>query len=220
MTANPDYLLSASLDTILNPGKYFIQIQGKGNIYAPQYASLGSYSIQSFIVPGIVLAVRKLSLTAINEQNAHRLNWSIVSDEKVNSIDVEVSANGSDFQLIQSLSGLETTFRYQPSLKGIYYYRIRIHTIDNKTYLSNISAIRYGGNHKPVLIGNVIHADILVSSSETFNYGVYDMNGRQMCKGVLNTGNTFIHSSQFPSGIYIIRYENGKSFYTDKLVKQ
>lgn len=220
MSGNPDYLLNASLDTILNPGRYFIQVQGKGNMYAPQYASLGSYSVQSFILPGVVLAVHKLSLTAINEQNAQRLNWSIVSDEKVNAIDVEMSTNGNDFQLIQSLSGDQTTFKYQPTINGIYYYRIRVHTMDGKTYQSNITAIRYGGNHKPTLKGNVIHTDIVVSSSEVFNYSLFDMNGKLMVKGILNTGTTTINSSLFPMGIYIIRYENEHSFYTDKLVKQ
>ena len=220
MSANPDYVLSASLDTILNPGNYYIRIQGKGNIYAPEYASLGSYSINSFILPGIVLPVHKLSLTATNEKNAHRLSWSIVADEKIKSIDVQVSTNGSDFETIQSVSGDESTLLYQPKANALYYYRIIIYPEHSKSYISNIVSIRYGGMHKPILKGNLIHSDISVSCSEPFTFFIYDMNGKQMSKGLLNPGTTSINASQYSSGIYIIRYENDHSSFTDKLVKQ
>ena len=220
MTANPDYILSASLDTILNPGNYYLRIQGKGNIYAPQYASLGSYSINSFILPGIVLPVHKLSLTATTEKNAHRLNWSIVADEKIKSIDVQVSTNGRDFETIQTVSGDQTTYLYQPNTNGLYYYRIIIYPEHTKSYISNIVSIRYGGIHKPQLKGNVILSDISIVSSEPFTFCVYDMNGKQVKKGLLNSGETTINASQFSPGIYIIRFENDHASFTDKLVKQ
>ncbi len=43
---NPGTLLSSVIDTILNPGTYYLKIEGKGNIYAPSYASLGSYALK------------------------------------------------------------------------------------------------------------------------------------------------------------------------------
>ena len=43
---NPGTLLSSVIDTMLNPGSYYLKVEGKGNIYAPNYASLGSYSLQ------------------------------------------------------------------------------------------------------------------------------------------------------------------------------
>lgn len=220
MTANPDFILSASLDTILNPGNYYLRIQGKGNIYAPQYASLGSYSINSFVLPGIVLPVHKLSLTATTERNAHRLNWSIVADEKIKSIDIQVSTNGTDFETVQTVSGDLTSYLYQPNTNGLYYYRIIIYPEHSKPYISNIVSIRYGGIHRPQLKGNLIHSDISVTSSEAFTFSIYDMNGKQMSKGLINTGLTTINASFFPPGIYIIRYENDHSSFTDKLVKQ
>lgn len=45
-TYNPGSLLSSIIDTILNKGIYYIRVEGKGNIYAPEYASLGSYSMK------------------------------------------------------------------------------------------------------------------------------------------------------------------------------
>ena len=44
---NPETLLNSEADTILNPGLYYLKVEGKGNIYAPSYASLGSYEHQS-----------------------------------------------------------------------------------------------------------------------------------------------------------------------------
>ncbi len=45
-TYNPGSILSSIIDTILNKGTYYLRVEGKGNIYAPEYASLGSYSLK------------------------------------------------------------------------------------------------------------------------------------------------------------------------------
>ncbi|RYZ52312.1 MAG: hypothetical protein EOO14_16915, partial [Chitinophagaceae bacterium] len=80
---NPEDALNAVIDTLLPAGTYYLRIQGKGNVYAPNYASLGSYSIAAAITPGNTLPVHKLQLRGITENKQHKLDWEIVADEKV-----------------------------------------------------------------------------------------------------------------------------------------
>ena len=54
---NPGTLLNSATDTMLNPGLYYLKVEGKGNVYAPAYASLGSYSLKGSIEGGVVLPV-------------------------------------------------------------------------------------------------------------------------------------------------------------------
>src|SRR5690606_39946192 len=59
---NPGTLLSSVIDSTLSTGSYFIKVEGKGNAFATEYASLGSYSLQGRATPGVVLAVNCLEL--------------------------------------------------------------------------------------------------------------------------------------------------------------
>ncbi|MCW3117423.1 MAG: hypothetical protein JWM28_1505 [Chitinophagaceae bacterium] len=98
---NPGNTLSLVVDTLLNPGDYYAKVEGKGNAYAPAYASLGSYSLQAgFIDFDSPLPLRKLELKGLQNGNKHQLNWIIDADEKIVSQSLEVSANGKDFSTL------------------------------------------------------------------------------------------------------------------------
>ena len=91
---NPETLLSSVADTILNPGIYYLKVEGKGNIYAPSYASLGSYSIEGIVEGGIPLPVRHVKLQALNIRNQFQFRWKVEADEKIKEQTLEVSAGG------------------------------------------------------------------------------------------------------------------------------
>ena len=75
--------LNASIDTVLMPDTYYLRVKGKGNIYAPDYASLGSYTVNATFSPGSTLAVQKLLMKGTNENKQHKLDWEVVADENV-----------------------------------------------------------------------------------------------------------------------------------------
>jgi hypothetical protein len=45
-TYNPELFLDCVVDTFLSRGSYYISVEGAGNQYSPDYASLGAYTIQ------------------------------------------------------------------------------------------------------------------------------------------------------------------------------
>jgi hypothetical protein len=218
-TYNPDLLLSSRVDTMLNPGTYYLRVQGKGNMYAPEYASLGSYSLQGTFSPSIALAVHRLELHGMVESAHHNLNWIVDADEQVITQVLEVSTNGSDFTVLANLPKGEKKFSYVPVNEGIQYYRLNLLFDNGRTYYSNIISLKSTMN-KPHLRGNVIRSTIAIESPSPFNYIITDLSGRLMTKGKLVQGLNTITSDALHAGVYLIRFSNNQQEFTEKLMKE
>ena len=188
-TYNPPTTLNASIDTTLTEGDYFLRVQGKGNIYAPNYASLGSYSLNASATP-IALPVHKLQLKGTIENKQHKLEWEVIADEKIVDQTLEVSTNNKEFHAVSSLGVTKRSFTYEPNSTGILYYRLNLLFDNGKQAYSNIIALRSnGGNGKPYMIGNMITGNtISINSPSAYSYMIIDLGGRIIRKGSLLQG--------------------------------
>jgi hypothetical protein len=220
-TYNPATLVNATLDTMLNQGTYYLRVAGKGNIYAPEYASLGSYSLNGTFVSATILPVHKLELSGVTENNKHKFNWIIEADETITSQVLELSTNGRNFVAVGSFNNTSRAFTYTPSHTGTLYYRLKI-TLDNKQeQYSNVISLRSNiEKQKPALTTNIIRNQIQVNSPSVFEYSVADYNGRIVAKGKLVQGTNIINSGSFSNGMYIIRFSNESAEYSEKFIKQ
>jgi hypothetical protein len=220
-TYNPASLVNATLDTVLDQGTYYLRVAGKGNIYAPEYASLGSYSLNGTFIAAGVLPVHKLELSGVLENNKHKFNWIIEADETITEQVLEVSANGRNFQPVGSLTTGARGFSYTPSNAAILYYRLKI-TLDNKhEKYSNVINLR-GTNQKikPSLTTNIIRNQVTVNSPSVYTYSITDYSGRIVAKGKLTQGSNNIPSASFSNGMYIIRFSNENEEFVEKFMKQ
>ena len=218
---NPGTLLSSVIDTTLGTGTYYIRVEGKGNLYAPNYASLGSYSLNGTFLAS-TLPLRKLELHAKLNGDRHDLDWIIDADEQVTEQVLEVSTDGRNFTLVAPAPVNARNYSYRPFAKGIYQYRLHV-TFDNgHHYYSNIATIRTkDGEQRPFIVTNpVIGPELIVSSPGNFTYNVVDLYGKTILKGDLKNGMNNIHATQLVNGMYIIRYSNGAQQWTDKLIRQ
>ncbi|HVK98107.1 MAG TPA: zinc-dependent metalloprotease family protein, partial [Flavisolibacter sp.] len=114
-TYNPANLLSASIDTIVPAGTYYVQLRGLGNINAPNYASLGSYTINAAFTVTSALPLHKLEMKGVIENNKHKFNWEVVADEVLTHQSLEISTDGSKFTLIRNLGAAARNFEYSPT---------------------------------------------------------------------------------------------------------
>lgn len=219
---NPGTLLSSVIDTSLGAGVYYIKVEGKGNQYAPNYASLGSYSLLGQATPGSPLAVRKLELHGSLNGDKHELNWVIDADEKITQQSLEIATDGRNFQpLIQSAKDVRS-YVYRPYNITSAQYRLNV-TFDNgRQYYSNVVKIQQAGaTERPQLTATLIHSNtIVVSSPGNYNYMIMDINGKTISKGKLTNGINNIHSSDVVSGLYMIRFADNVQQWTDKFVRQ
>ncbi len=217
---NPGTLLSSVVDTQLNPGIYYLRIEGKGNIYAPNYASLGSYALQGNFTAG-TLAVRKLELHGDLVSDKHRLTWIIDADETVTKQILEISTDGRNFgPVIQTANELRS-FMYKPYVSTTAQYRLNVTFDDGRRYYSNVVSLRNTASADwPKLVSNIANNNVVVTSPGAYSYAIYEFSGKTVSKGQLTNGLNTINTSAITGGMYIIRFDNRTEQWIDKFVKQ
>jgi hypothetical protein len=221
---NPGALLSSLVDTTLNSGTYYVEIEGKGNQFAPAYASLGSYSLLArFDNGGIALPLRKLELRGAQNGDIHQLSWMIDADEKIVQQVVEYSSDGRNFESLTEATDVERSYIYKPSSSnGTFYYRLNVAFENGHRYYSNIISLRDNGKlARPRLISNLINAGtIYVSSPGHYSYDIIDLNGKRIGSGQLNNGMNNIQAAAITKGVYVIRFAGDNQQWTDKFLRQ
>ncbi|MES1221251.1 MAG: T9SS type A sorting domain-containing protein, partial [Bacteroidota bacterium] len=200
------------------------KVEGKGNQYAPAYASLGSYSLLgNFIDNSDPLPLRKLELKGLLNGNKHQLSWVIDADEKVVSQSIEISTNGKDFNNLITPSPDIRSYSYIPTVTSSVLYRLNV-TFDNgRQYYSNTISLRQQNDksYKPQLISNIINNSYLsVNSPGNYSYHVMDMTGKTISKGQINNGSNNLNTTTTASGMYLISFTNGSEQWTEKFIRQ
>ena len=218
-TYNPDLLLGATIDTTLDEGTYFLSVQSSGNVYAPDYASLGSYTLTASYSPIVALPVHRLQLQGATDKGRHKFEWVIEADETVTQQIFEVSFDGRSFQRLNSLTSTARSYIYLPTAGSVLYYRLNV-TFDNKKqYYSNIVAL-HSITNKPALSTNLVHNFVQVNSPSTFNYVVIDYSGKTVAQGNIAQGQNNINVTNLGNGMYVIQFSNGQDRYAEKFMKE
>lgn len=220
-TYNPGNALNSIIDTALSAGTYYLRVDGKGNLYATEYGSLGSYSLQGHITPINALPLHKLELKGNTANGQHQLNWEIDADEKVTNQVIEVSSNGGSFAPLTQTNAATRTYTYTPSGSATLQYRIKV-TFDNgREYYSNVIALRNSSFSKPQLFTNVLYTNsLIVSSPGVYQYTITDYAGKMVSKGQIVQGSSSITVPNISKGVYVIRFDNGQQQYTEKFTNQ
>lgn len=217
-----EQVLSASIDTTLSPGTYYIMLDAVGSQYIAEYGSLGSYAINAEQIPISILDVSKFELKGNSENGVHKLDWILEAEEGVKSQVIEISSNGKDFTKLSDLNKEAKRFGYRPEAGSVIYYRISITLMNNQQYYSNVIAMRNNGNtNKPKLITNVVASNsLMIISPADYQYTLNDYNGRVITKGQVIKGSSTINTNYLSAGAYMIRFVNGNDQYVEKFLKQ
>ncbi len=213
--------LSVIIDTSLSTGIYYFKVEGVGNTYAPNYAILGSYSVQGEMIDN-PLPLHKLELKGTFHDGKHTLNWTVLADESIAEQTIEASTDGKNFfPLIQPANNLRS-YTYIPTNGGSILYRVHVRFDNNSNHYSNTIVIKEpNNNYKPKLVNSFVTNGIIsVTSPSTFDYTLIDLNGKILNRGKLSNGMNIIAANNMVSGMYLIRFSDGDQQWTEKLVKQ
>ncbi|MEP7231488.1 MAG: T9SS type A sorting domain-containing protein [Ginsengibacter sp.] len=212
--------LNVVIDTALSAGKYFIMIEGAGNVNISDYGSLGSYSLSGTSTPLSVTPIRQVLLTGKINKASHSLNWSVISDEPVNNFSLESSINGTIFSTIATLSSGSKEYTYTPVLAGNIFYRLKANSVTGESVYSNIISLKSDDNVvKKFTVSSVVHDLITVKASENFEYKLADLSGRIITKGNGKAGVNTININNHPNGIYIIQIISNNQRTTERIVR-
>jgi len=219
---NPGTLLNSVTDTILNPGTYYLKVEGKGNIYAPSYASLGSYSLKANIEGGIVLPVLKIKLLGLYMPRLQEFSWTIDADDTVVHQTLEISTNGKSFVTLAEMTTADRSYPYDPLLMDNNQFRLNVVSADGHHYYSNIVALTKNEVvHKPEIWGNVVNSGIVyVNSPGNYSYAIFDYTGKGIAQGKLINGMNKVNLTNTIAGIYFIKFSGNNQQWTDKILRQ
>jgi len=219
---NPGMLLRSVIDTTLNAGLYYLKVEGRGNMYAPAYASLGSYALSAHATEGTALPLRKLELHGIANGDKHQFNWIIDATETVIRQTLEVSTDGRTFQQLAEPSNDDRSYIYRPYNISSAKYRLNVEFNDGHRYYSNIVTVsQTGSSPRPQLEGTLIRSStIVVNSPGNYEYVIMDMNGRVTRKGKLVNGINNIDAGTIATGLYLVRFWDNELQWTDKFVRE
>ncbi|MBA4166263.1 MAG: T9SS type A sorting domain-containing protein [Chitinophagaceae bacterium] len=216
---NPRTLLSASVDTNLAAGTYFMVVDGVANQNTKDYNSIGYYNITGGF--DAVLPITKLTLKGNTDKNVHFISWDFETDEPVNTTMIESSKDGTDFKTIASVSPAVTRYRNNPLGKGSMFYRIKMLAgQDNTPYYSNIISLDYATAGKVELMGNVIQGSAVINVSGNYNYDLLDETGRLLQRGKLIDGFNNISINSMKKGMMLLRVYSESGQVLFKVIKQ
>ncbi len=214
--------LSLTIDTSLGAGNYYFKIEGTGNTYAPSYAILGSYTVQGELIDDVPLPLHKLELKGTFSQDKHILNWNVQADEPISEQILEVSTDGKNSSQLTQPANDDRSYSYRPANTKAALYRMYVEFENGSHYYSNVVAIKQPNeNYKPKLVNNLVTNGIItVTSPATFDYSLFDLNGKVLNKGIVAGGMNTINTNGMINGVYFIRFTDGGHQWTEKLVKQ
>lgn len=183
------------------------------------------------IIPGnpVILPVQLASFTAKLNNKRVDLNWATASEKNSKTFEVERSADGINFQKLQSVAGQgNTTTRHEYAtidaqpLVGTSYYRLKQVDTDGKFAYSSVATVNNLGNGVAAMYPNPVHDQLTIQlpgSTKGAVVTVADLTGRvQFSKTLSMEGRLDMNSLK--SGIYVVTVVNGNQRFTQKIVKQ
>lgn len=206
---NPTTRLDATIDTLLNPGTYYVKLNSVSNSNTTRYGMIGSYRLLSSFGGSVVVPVYSLELKAIN----NKLYWDIIADEPLEKIWMEISYNNKDFIIYKYLENKSGTTEI--TIKHNAYYRLA-----TKTYYSNIVYVKSNNKTSYKLISNIISNQIEINTDKPYDWMILELSGRHILKGKLNIGVNKISVNLLSEGMYIIYLIDKNDIHVNKIIKK
>ncbi|RYY93632.1 MAG: hypothetical protein EOO11_19400, partial [Chitinophagaceae bacterium] len=218
---NPAPLLNSVVDTLLEAGTWYLSVEGKGNQYAPEYGSIGSYSLQGSTVPLAVLPLRTLRLEGRGAGNRHLLSWVIDADEAVRSQQLEVAGDGTNFRPLTAPGAAQRSYAYSVPGGQRRQYRLRVDFDNGRTYYSNSVLIAPSANDgRPRLLQTIVRGGSLqVQAGTETQYQLGNSSGQLLSRGTLAPGSTALQLPPLPPGTYWVRFFAAGEVYLEKFVQ-
>jgi len=187
----------------------------------------------------IILPVSLISFTATEAADGIQLKWTTENEKSLNYYDIQVSANGTNFENIgrANSKGSSTlpqnySFLNAKTLAGTSFYRLKMVDEDGRFTYSKIIAVRKAGNSallvsiypNPARSNPVLN----IKSSETgeASVSVLNMQGSVLSTEnvkMINGDNSIVLESvnKLPAAVYNVRVAvNGKSMFTRLIIQK
>ncbi len=179
------------------------------------------------------LPVELLSLTAINKNNTHHIEWTTATEKNTEVFIIEYSENGTDFISVGSVkasvnasSAVTYSFINTGTNTALttHYYRLRIIDRDKSERLSAVVTISNQLSEKPIILYPMPFSDIIhINGVESIKSAIlYDYAGNQVSSVLCTNNQIDLSAENLKSGIYFITLhdKNGVQVSRKKIIRQ
>lgn len=188
------------------------------------------YTIGTLDPTASPLPIELLSFSGNCDANITHLKWSTATESNNDFFTIERSSDGINYIVLGTVDGagnslhtLNYSYFDQTPLEGTNYYRLKQTDFDGQFEYSEIIAVKCDNEILQINIyPNPVTNDLTIEmpgNNESVNFEIINSVGAVVYNGSL-TQKTTIHTINFKSGIYLIKFANGGNFETKKIVKQ
>lgn len=204
---------------------------GNSNVSGGTKAGNGAGSNNAGIVSTSVgpLPVELILFNGTSEGSHNTINWKSAVEVNFSHYELESSEDGSNFSKISSVNPLGNVSslnnynyldfdRYSP----ITYYRLKMVDLDYTFKYSNIISLENGMNKSQTLVvypnpaTNELYIKLSIPNEKQASLLIHDILGRKMYEQKIDLtqsiDNTFINTTEFAAGTYIVTITAGNSF--------
>lgn len=187
----------------------------------------------------ITLPVQESSLNVTSSNNGAAINWTVKSDEPLDYVDIEKSADGLSFQPLQQTQTVATGSNEYSGLftdnsvhnNDVVYYRLKIHTLAGRTVYSVVKKISLAKTVQMEVLPNPVvnTCTVRIPAAANLQNGqecklvVFNSAGQAVYERKLNEGESMLSFSctGLVPGVYNVALMSGKQVkYQSALIKQ
>lgn len=207
--------------------------QSLGTVNLATTQNLPGKSLNTYVIDVTGLPVELISLNAKREDNNAVLDWTTASEQNNAYFEVEHSLDGNKFEKIGKVTGSGTTaslqqytFIHQNVNADQHYYRLRQVDYSGVAKLSPIVSL---GKKKSSIETEIptlspVPFDRVLSVTtgslwEDAELTVYNTQGSIFYQGTTTGTTTQLITENYPSGLYLLRFQSGERTLTLKAVK-
>ena len=192
------------------------------------FALIGSTS--NWISNDQVLPISLTDFKGAKKDGSNLLQWSTASEQNSSYFEIQRSIDGvnfTDIAKVDAAGNSDKTINYSysdnqlSSISSVYYYRLKMVDIDGSAKYSSIINIRNSAIALAKVFPNpassqftiTIKDNSLLNTKVTLN----DISGKVLQKIAITQPSTKVNISTYLSGVYILKFEDGKSI---KVIKE
>jgi hypothetical protein len=175
------------------------------------------------------LPINLINFSGAGKDGSNLLQWSTASEQNSAYFEIQRSGNGTDFTTIANVnaagnSNLTKNYQYndeQLSPSSVYYYRLKMVDIDGTSKFSSIIFIRNSISGVTAVYPNPARDQITINIADKSLVNTQallsDLNGKVLQRISLTQASTQVNISSYVSGMYLLKFKDGK---TIKIVKE
>lgn len=175
------------------------------------------------------LVIKLGEISAVNKGSVNEVRWNSVSEETGDAYQVERSAGGVHFIILDTMPGKYTmggnyTYTDRSPITGINYYRLKLLNSNGSSGYSKTVSATNKGSFGISLFPNPVKSEVTITINGTISGNamvrIYDVLGKQYKSTKASGQQTTVSMNGLPPGLYLLQYQDDQHKESFQVAKE